>query len=386
MTKPDLKTLLTRGVEEIIVKDHLEKVLAQGKKLRVKLGIDPTAPDLHLGHMVLLRKLRQFQDAGHKAILIIGDFTAQIGDPSGRSEVRKTLTKREVKNNLKKYLNQAGKIINLKKTEVIYNSRWFKKDAFLKIIELARASTISQLLHRADFKKRIKIGEDITMLETLYPLFQGYDSVMVKASIEIGGTDQKFNLLMGRRVQRHFKIPEQDIILTPLLEGLDGENKMSKSSNNYIALEEEPDKMFGKIMSLPDKLMSKYFETLTDVDASAGQLKKNPRSSKLLLAKTIVAGFHGQEVAVKAMANFVGVFSKKEKPKEIPPLKVSSKKINLIDLLIKAGIKSKNEARRLVTQGGVKIDDKVQNEPNSKIQIEKGIILQIGKRRFFRII
>ncbi|MEK7514305.1 MAG: tyrosine--tRNA ligase, partial [Patescibacteria group bacterium] len=221
-----IKNLLERNVQEVIEVEHLRKLLLNGKKLRVKLGIDPTSPDLHLGHAVILRKLREFQDLGHKVVLIIGDFTGKIGDPSGRSETRKPLTDKQVKENMKSYLKQAGKVINIKKAEVVFNSRWFVKDGIQKMIELATASSIQQVLRRADFKKRIAEDSDITLLEILYPLFQGYDSLKIKADVELGGIDQKFNLLMGRRVQRHFGMKEQDILMVPLLEGLDGVKKM----------------------------------------------------------------------------------------------------------------------------------------------------------------
>jgi tyrosyl-tRNA synthetase len=256
--------ILNIGVEEIIEKEHLINNLKSGRRLNIKFGIDPTMPDLHLGHSVPLRKLRQFQDLGHLAILIIGDATARVGDPSGRSEARKMLSGIEVKKNMKNYLKQAEKILDMRNTKVVYNSKWLDKD-MVTILELSKAGTIQQILHRSDFKKRIENDQDITLLETLYPLLQGYDSVMVKADLEIGGTDQKFNLLTGRRVQRYFKVPEQDILTLPLLEGIDGVKKMSKNYGNYIALDEEPKEMYGKIMSLPDSLIIKYFNLCTNV-------------------------------------------------------------------------------------------------------------------------
>ena len=258
MTKDDL---LTRGVVEVIEKDHLALRLAQGKKkLRVKFGIDPTAPDLHLGHTVPLRKLRQFQDAGHQAVLIIGDFTAQIGDPSGRDKTRPKLSEKEIKNNFKTYLGQAKKILDIKKTEIHYNSEWFKKDKL--ILELMSQMSMERVMEREDFQKRIKAGQEVTMLEALYPIMQGYDSVAIKADLEIGGSDQKFNLLMGRRMQRKYNLPEQDVLTLPLLEGTDGVHKMSKSLGNYIGLAEKSEIMFGKIMSVPDNLVLKYCEFL----------------------------------------------------------------------------------------------------------------------------
>ena len=297
--------LLTQGVEEVIVKEHLEDRLKKGDKLRVKFGIDPTAPDLHLGHTVPLRKLRQFQDAGHKAVLIIGDFTAMIGDPTGRSEERKPLTAKEVKQNLKKYLKQAGKVLNIKKAEIHYNSEWLKKNMDT-LLEIMRSGSMQQVLHRADFKKRLSENQDITFLEVMYPLLQGYDSVAVKADVEIGGTDQKFNLLMGRRVQRHFGMAEQDVMTLPLLEGTDGVKKMSKSADNYISLDAEPDDMFGKTMRIPDNLIDKYYTLLTDANPPAGG--QNPREAKLELAKIIVGMYHGEKAGEKAKENFIKFF------------------------------------------------------------------------------
>ena len=255
--------VLNIGVEEIIEKEHLFNAMKSGRRLNIKFGIDPTMPDLHLGHSVPLRKLRAFQDLGHLAVLIIGDTTAMIGDPSGRSETRKLLSSSEVKKNMKNYLKQAEKILDIKNTKVVYNSKWLDKN-MVTILELSKAGSVQQILHRSDFKKRIENDQDVTLLETLYPLLQGYDSVVVKADLEIGGTDQKFNLLTGRRVQRYFKVPEQDILTLPLLEGTDGVKKMSKSYGNYIALDEKPEDMYGKIMSLPDSLIIKYFNLCTN--------------------------------------------------------------------------------------------------------------------------
>lgn len=378
----DAKMLLTKGVEEVIVKEHLEKELASGKKLRVKFGIDPTAPDLHLGHTVALRKLREFQDAGHTAVLIIGDFTAMIGDPSGRAEARKPLTKKEVEANMKKYLAQAAKVLNIKKAEVVYNSKWLGKK-IETLIELSRAGTIQQVLHRADFKKRIDEGRDITLLEMMYPLFQGYDSFAVEADIELGGTDQKFNLLMGRHMQKHFGMKEQDVVTLPLLEGTDGVRKMSKSFGNYIALDAEPNDMFGKIMSVPDALLSKYFMLLTNVEYPANL---PPRDAKLLLAKTIVGMYHGAKAAAKAEEEFVRVFSKKEAPSDAPAISVSGKKLTLLEILQAAEpSESKSELRRLVEQGAVKINDEAKKDPNEALELRGGEILKIGKKKFFKI-
>lgn len=384
----DVKTLLERGVVEVIERGHLEKALESGKKLRIKYGIDPTAPDLHLGHTVSLRKLRQFQDAGHRAVLIIGDFTAQIGDPTGKSETRKPLSEKEVKKNMKAYLEQVGKVINIKKTEIYYNSKWFKKEGLGSIFELARAATIQQLLHRADFRKRIDEGGDVTMLEAFYPLFQGYDSVKVRADVEIGGTDQKFNLLMGRKIQRYFKMAEQDIMTLPILEGTDGIHKMSKSLGNYIGINEKAEIMLGKIMSVPDNLILKYAELLTDLplDKMSSLSEKDPRGAKLELARTIVAMYHDEKSAKKAEEEFVRVVSKKEAPSEVKSFKLKVESLPLVDLLVETKMaSSKSEARRLVEQGGVKINGERQSDPMKMINLKKEILLQAGKRNFLKV-
>jgi tyrosyl-tRNA synthetase len=373
----NIESLLTRGVEEVIVKEHLEERIKKGDKLRVKFGIDPTAPDLHLGHTVPLRKLRQFQDAGHKAVLIIGDFTAMIGDPSGRSEERKSLTKKEVKQNLKKYLKQAGKVLNLRKAEVHYNSKWLGKKVPL-IMEIARAGTINQVEQRAEFKKRLEEGGSVTLLEALYPLLQGYDSVEVKADLEIGGTDQKFNLLMGRQAQKHFGMAEQDIMTLPLLEGTDGVKKMSKSAGNYIALDAEPDDMFGKIMRIPDNLIDKYYTLLTSLERTTS----DPREAKLELAKIIVGMYHGEKVGAKARENFIKVFSEKQKPTDMPHHPHFAGK-PILDAVSTANItSSRSEARRLIEQGAVRINDKKVTDPNEVLP--SGAVVQVGPRHFFR--
>lgn len=390
-----IEELLTRGVEEIIEKESLIKKLKSGKPLKIKFGIDPTAPDIHLGHAVPLRKLKQFQELGHKIILIIGDFTAQIGDPSGRSETRKPLTKKEVADNLKKYLSQVDKIIDIKKTEIHYNGEWFAKDGVSRLLELSRAGSIQQVLRRADFRKRIDEGCDISLLEALYPLFQGYDSVKVGADVEIGGSDQKFNLLMGRRVQRHYKIPEQDIMTIPLLEGIDGVKKMSKSYGNYIAVDETPNDMFEKIMRLPDNLIAKYFLLCADksekeiqkikTDMERGKL--NPRDAKAKLAKEIISLYHRKPAAQKAEKEFNRIFKEKKLPSEMLSIKITAKTINVLDLLVKTKLaSSKAEGKRLIEQKGVKIDDKIQDDWRKNISIKSEMIIQVGKRKFAKII
>lgn len=384
MVKNDL---LTRGVVEIIEKDHLKKVLESGEKLRVKFGIDPTAPDLHLGHTVPLRKLRQFQDAGHQVVLIIGDFTARIGDPSGKTKTRVPLSEKEVKANLKNYLKQAGKVLNLKKIEFHYNSKWFLKSPKL-LLEIMSAISMVRALERDDFQKRIKAGGDVTLLETLYSGLQGYDSVEVKADVEIGGTDQKFNMLMGRRMQRKYNMPEQDVLTLPLLEGTDGVHKMSKSLGNYIGLTEKPEIMFGKAMSVPDELAMKYAELLTELPLAdfSEKLKKDPRAAKLLLAGTIIEMYHGKSAAKKAEEEFIRVVSKKGVPEKIPTLTLNAKRLTLLDLLVETKMAtSKSEARRLIEQGGVKINGEKQTDSNKMIDLKKEILLQVGKRNYLTV-
>lgn len=393
--KSAIDELLTRGVEEVIEENHLREALNSGRKLRVKFGIDPTGSHLHLGHAVALRKLRQFQDLGHKAVLIIGDFTATIGDPTGRSETRKPLTDKEVEENLKKYLKYAEKILSKKHLEVRYNSEWHKKEGLASMLTLASSATIQQVLHRADFRARIDAGSDVTFLEILYPLFQGYDSVKVEADVELGGTDQKFNLLMGRRIQRFYKMAEQDIMTVPILEGTDGVKKMSKSFGNYIALDEEPNEMFGKVMASSDGIMFKFAELCTDMPMSElKELKKsleilgaNPRDTKARIAHWVVKTYHGEKAADKAEEEFNRVFRSKELPANVPEIKIAKKEISVIDLLIEAGlVSSKSEARRLIEQGGVKIDGMKVAEVSLVVPINsKGLLLQAGKRHFAKI-
>ena len=390
-----MKDILTRGVAEVIERSHLERALKSKKKLRVKLGIDPTAPDLHLGHAVVLRKLKQFQNLGHKIVLIIGDFTATIGDPAGRVEARKPLTPQEVKRNEKNYLKELGKVLDIKKVEVRHNSEWFLKEGINAALALAKAGTIQQVLHRADFKKRLDEGKDITLLETMYPLFQGYDSVKIKADVELGGTDQLFNILMGRKIQRYFGFPEQDVLTVPLLEGTDGVRKMSKSFGNYIALNDPPAEMFGKLMSIKDNLIIKYFELCTDVPEKKikglsrllKSKKFNPRDAKIILAYEVVSLYHGRAKAKAASEEFERVFKAGELPDEIPQIKLKKKKIGIVNLLVEIGFaSSKSAATRLVTQGGVRTNgDRITN-PKEIIEIPKdGIIIRAGKRKFAEV-
>jgi len=394
-TQKKIERLLKKGVAEIIDEKSLYKKLISGKKLRVKFGIDPTSPDLHLGHSIALRKLRDFQELGHQVIFLIGDFTAKIGDPSGRKTTRKPLTDEEIKKNMKDYVKQAGKILDMKKVKVHYNSEWYKGKDMEFLMTLASYFTVSRLLERDDFQKRLKENIDITLLETIYPLLQGYDSVALKADVEIGGTDQKFNLLVGRKMQRKFNQSEQDIITVPLLEGTDGKRKMSKSYGNYIAFKDSPLEMFGKIMSIPDALLWKYFELLTDVPEDQIEeleklVSKNPvylMEAKKRLAREIVAMYHNKKSSITAEKEFEKIFSKKELPSKIPEVKIKEKNLPILDLLVKTKlVPSKSEAKRLILQRGVKIDGKVQDDWRKNIEIKKGMVLKIGKRKFVKIV
>jgi len=386
--------VLSIGAEEVIEKEHLFSAMKSGHRLNIKFGIDPTMPDLHLGHSVPLRKLRQFQDLGHLAILIIGDATAMVGDPSGRSETRKMLESADIKKNMKNYLRQAGKILDIKKTKVAYNSKWLNNNSMVTILELSKAGTIQQILHRSDFKKRIENDQDITLLETLYPLLQGYDSVIVKADLEIGGTDQKFNLLTGRRVQRYFKMTEQDILTLPLLEGTDGVKKMSKSYGNFIALDEKPEDMYGKIMSLPDSLIIKYFnlctstpkEKILEIKTEMDVGKLNPKEAKMQLAREIVKMYHSEKKAKEAEDNFVNTFQKKEIPEEMEEI-VGGNGEFLSEVLVKNKVlASKGEWRRLILGNAIHDLGKSENIADQNLKITENLTLKIGKKRFVKII
>jgi len=381
-----IEILLSKRVEEAIVKSHLEKRLGSGEKLRVKFGIDPTASDLHLGHSVSLLKLKEFQDLGHQAIFLVGDFTAMIGDPTGRTNARKPLTKAEVKKNMADYIQQAAKILDIKKVEVRYNSEWFLKKGIGFLVQIASRFTHAQLIEREDFQRRIKEGIDITLLELIYPLLQGYDSVELKADVEIGGTDQKFNLLMGRKIQQRFDQPEQDIITVPLLEGTDGDKKMSKSYGNYIGLHEGSSNMFGKIMSIPDKIMGKYFELLTNV--SPKEISGlDPRNQKSRLAWEIVNFYHGSKIADNAYEEFNRVFKEGKTPTDIKTIKITPNSIGVKELLVKCELtKSLSKAQRLIEQGAISLDGQVVKDWRQKILIEKPVILKAGKYHFIKLI
>lgn len=381
-----IKHLLTRNVEEVIDRAHLERRLASGEKLRVKLGIDPTSPDLHLGHAVVLRKLKEFQDLGHQIVLIIGDFTGRIGDPSGRDKARPSLDEREIKENMEKYLGQVKKIIDVKKAEVVYNSQWLKKLDGAKLLELLGLLSVQQIIERSDFRARLEAHESIRMHELIYPVLQAYDSAQVRADVEIGGNDQTFNLLAGRTLMERLGMKPQDVLTASLLEGVDGKRKMSKSLGNYIGLTEEPGDMFGKIMSVPDKLVHKYFMLCTELDEKEIQsLEKTlkPRDLKARLGFEIVKLYHGEAAARGARENFEKVFSKKEAPEDLLALKAGPGITAL--LLVSKVIKSRSEARRLIQQGGFDIDGTQIKDPNKPLEFHGGEVVRIGKKKFFRI-
>lgn len=389
----DNKTILERGVTDIIVRENLEKKLKSGKKLRIKFGIDPTGSAMHIGHAVPLRKLKQFQDAGHTAILLIGDYTARIGDPTGKSETRKMLTEKEIKENMKTYIEQASKILNIKKVEIRYNSEWFAKMSMADILGLTAKKTVQQMLQREDFKNRLKQNQDVSIVELLYPLMQGYDSVMLNCDVEIGGVDQIFNMLVGRDMQRAYgsKII-QDVLTVPILEGTDGVEKMSKTFNNYIGLLEAPKEIFGKTMSVHDELILKYFELATEVPTEEiRQIKKsleageNPRNIKVKLAKELVTLYHDRKSADIAAEEFEKLFKKKEIPEDIAKKTFKDKSKNIIDLLAESGLAtSKSEARHLIEGGGVKVNGQKVTDIKLVVDLGKEALVQVGKRKFLK--
>ncbi len=379
--------IIKRGAVEIISEEELKKKLEESAKnkrpLVIKAGFDPTAPDIHLGHTVLLRKMRQFQELGHKVFFLIGDFTARIGDPTGRSEKRKQLTPQEVVENAKTYKKQVSKILDINRLEIVFNSEWFEKMTVLDMLNLTTHTTVAQTMARADFKKRLANNEDISLLEFMYPLLQGYDSVKLKADIELGGTDQIFNLLVGRDIQKDFNQPQQVVLTMPLLEGTDGAQKMSKSLGNYIGINEPAQDIFGKVMSISDALMNKYYELLTDFDLSEVR-NMHPKEAKLRLAEELTRQYYSKEDAEAARSEFQRVFSQKELPLVMQEYRTDGSK-TIIDILTEAGLtKSGNEARRLIQQGAVYFD-------NSKIEkedfvLKQGGILRAGSRRFLKIL
>jgi tyrosyl-tRNA synthetase len=385
MSTNDAWQRIVRGCAEIISEKDLQAKLAKGKPLHIKLGVDPTAPDLHLGHFVVLRKLKTFQDLGHIVEFIIGDFTARIGDPSGRTETRPTLKPQEVWEHAETYRQQVFRVLNQEKTQIRFNSAWLNALGITGLLELTRRTTVAQMLRRADFAKRFEQDRDISLLEFMYPVLQGYDSVAVQSDVELGGTDQKFNLLMGREIQRDYGHEPQVVMMLPLLEGLDGVKKMSKSYGNYVAFNEPPKEKFGKLMSVPDALLPKYAELLTDLDLAALKAM-HPREAKEAVAKAIISFFDGEKAAEEAAAEFRRVFSNKEIPDEVPEHRVSKSPIGMIDVLVEAGLApSKSEARRLLVQGAVEVDNEKKSEKDF-LAVEKPMLIQVGKRRFARLL
>ncbi len=377
--------------EELIAK--LKRSRETGKPLRVKYGADPTRPDLHLGHYVCLKKLKDIQDLGHKIVFIIGDFTGMIGDPSGKSKTRPRLSKEEVMENAKTYFEQVGEVLDIEKAEVRYNSEWLGRMTAHDVIELAATYTVSRMLERDDFSKRFKNGIPIYIHEILYPLFQGYDSYAIEADIEAGGTDQTFNFLVGREVQKAFGQEPQIILTVPLLEGTDGKNKMSKSLDNYIGITEPPNEMYGKVMSIPDELVVRYFKLVLYYDESQLKevekaMRENPRDTKARLAYEIVRLFHSEDAARRAAAEFDRIFRERQAPSDMPEFAVPPEGKNIVDIIYELGFaRSKSEARRIVSQGGAKVDgEKVTNIEAVIVPKEEGSVLKVGKRKFARLV
>ncbi|TDF96541.1 tyrosine--tRNA ligase [Paenibacillus piri] len=394
---------IRRGVVEIVPEDELKQKIigsvVSGKPLNVKLGLDPSAPDIHIGHTVVLHKLRQFQELGHQVQLIIGDFTGRIGDPTGKSETRKQLTEEDVKRNAQTYQQQIYKILDPDKTKLFYNAEWLSPLNFAEVVQLSAKVTVARMMERDDFSKRYSSGQPIHIHEFFYPLMQGYDSVALKSDIELGGTDQKFNLLMGRTLQKEYGADTQIAIMTPLLEGLDGANKMSKSLGNYIGIDEEPNQIYGKAMSVPDELMIKYYELATNISNEALKSLRDgladgtvhPRDAKMQLAQTFVRMYHGEQAAQDAQQHFVTVFQQRALPDDIeevvlPQSELDEGKIRIVKLLVTLGLQSSSsEARRSVQQGGVRLNEVKLEDLNEDLVPQDGDIVQVGKRKFARI-
>ena len=383
-----------KGVDSVIPEEELKAKLKEGRPLRIKLGIDPTAPEIHLGFAVVLRKLRQFQDLGNIAVLIVGDFTAKIGDPSGRSKTRVSLSEEQIRENMRGYKRQIFKILDEDRTELRYNSEWLSKLDPSDIIRLSSQITVARLLERDDFEERYKAENPIALHELLYPMFQAYDSVAVKSDVELGGTDQRWNHLLGRDLQRSFGMEPQIVFLMPLLEGLDGVRKMSKTYNNFIGIEETPKEQFGKIMSIPDKLILRYFELCLDYhDKDLKTIRKrlksgeNPMDLKLELAEGIVGLYHSKEDAKKERAEFIRVFSREEAPEEIEEFFIKrNKKIWIVELLDNANlVKSRGEARRLIEQGALRINGEKIIDQKLNISFSEEAILRLGRKKFLKI-
>jgi len=388
-------SVIRRGCDELLIETELAERLKAGRPLRIKAGFDPTAPDLHLGHTVLINKLRQFQDLGHQVVFLIGDFTGMIGDPSGKNATRPPLSREEIAKNASTYTEQVFKILDRNRTEVAFNSAWMDSFSAADMVRLAATHTVARMLERDDFSKRYRANQPIAIHEFLYPLVQGYDSVALKADVELGGTDQKFNLLMGRELQKHYGQPPQVIVTMPLLEGTDGVHKMSKSLGNYVGINEPPDEIFGKLMSISDELMWRYiellsFESIDTITSWKRQVKegKNPRDIKAAFAREIVARFHGAHAAVTAVENFEARFRAGEIPKDLAEVRLPGGEggVPIAQVLKEARlVSSTSEALRLLEQGGVKLDG--QKVSDKAVRIKKGAsaVVQVGKRRFARV-
>ncbi len=389
--------ILKRGTVDILseeeLADKLEKSAKENKPLRIKLGLDPTSPDIHLGHTVVLRKMKQFQDMGHKAVLIIGDYTARIGDPTGQNTTRPMLTGEEIEENAKTYFQQAGKILDTskEKLEVRYNSEWLAELDLAEILQLTSNMTVARMLERDTFEIRYKKGDPIGIHEFLYPLMQGYDSVMIKSDVELGGTDQTFNNLIGRDLQRIEEQEPQVVLTMPILVGLDGKEKMSKSKGNYIGVTEKPKDMFGKVMSITDELMENYFTLLTDmpkdkIEEMTDPSKTHPKTAKVTLAEMIVSQFYDEKTAQDAEAHFEKVFAEKKLPDDMPEILISNEPLIAKKLVVESGlVKSGGEAKRMIKQSAVSINGEKIKDPNLEIKPEENMVLQIGKRRFAKI-
>jgi len=381
-------------IEESELREKIKNSIEKNVPLKVKYGIDPTAPEIHLGHTVPIKKLKDFQQLGHKIFFLIGDFTARIGDPTGRKETRPILSVEQINKNLSRYREQVSKILDIEKVEFVYNSEWLSPLKLEEIIKLTSAFTVAQILEREDFTVRYKSNKPIYLHEFLYPLLQGYDSYYLEADIEIGATEQKFNLLAGRTIQSFFGQRKQVVITMPILVGTDGKLKMSKSYGNHIPIETTPEDMFGKVMSIPDDIMADYFTLLTEIPPSIFEkkIKENPREAKSLLAREIVKEFSGKEMAEKAEIHFNKVFKEKKTPENIPEFKVPEKiikdgKVNIVDLIFSSGaVASKSEIKRLINQGGIRIDGEKIDNIDFKVEVKNGQVIKIGKRKFLKLV
>jgi tyrosyl-tRNA synthetase len=395
MTRQETLEIIKRGCDELLLEDDLIKKLDLGRPLRIKAGFDPTAPDLHLGHTVLLNKMRQLQDLGHHALFLIGDFTGMIGDPTGKNATRPPLSREQVMENAQTYRDQVFKVLDQGKTEIVFNSSWMDKFSAADLIKLAATSTVARMLERDDFGKRYRSNQPIAIHEFMYPLVQGYDSVALKADMELGGTDQKFNLLMGRELQKHYGQSPQCVLTMPLLEGLDGVNKMSKSMGNYVGITEPPQEMFGKLMSVSDELMWRYlellsFESLASITKWREEVEngRNPRDIKVLLAQEMVARFHSRKAAEDALAEFEARFRQGVLPEDMPEVSVSAMdgNITVAHLLKQAGlVGSTSEALRMIQQGAVKLDGEKVSDKALQIKVGAVVVAQVGKRKFGRV-